>query len=89
VFRIEADWLLVCETSVRLITGQEEVSRLEFGDAEMTMVPGVRLFCTGDVLGLPDPLVDSLAATERSSLDGVYGLAVRADAGDIHRAADR
>jgi hypothetical protein len=32
VFRIEVGWLLVCETSVRLVTDQEEVSRLELGD---------------------------------------------------------
>ena len=28
----ENGWLLVCETSVRLIIGQEEGSRIEFGD---------------------------------------------------------
>ena len=32
VFRIEDGWVLVCETSVRLVTGPEEVSRLEFGE---------------------------------------------------------
>jgi hypothetical protein len=32
VFKIDAGWLLVCETSVRLIIGQEEVSRVELGD---------------------------------------------------------
>ena len=32
VFKIENGWLLVCETSVRLIIGQEERSRVELGD---------------------------------------------------------
>src|SRR3984957_6837304 len=32
VFRTEAGWVLVCETSVRLVTGQEEASRIELGD---------------------------------------------------------
>ena len=32
VFKTENGWLLVCETSVRLIVGQEERSRVEFGD---------------------------------------------------------
>ena len=32
VFKIDVGWLLVCETSVRLIIGQEEVSRVELGD---------------------------------------------------------
>jgi hypothetical protein len=32
VFRTEAGWLLVCETSVRLIINQEETSRIEVGD---------------------------------------------------------
>jgi hypothetical protein len=31
-FKTENSWLLVCETSVRLIIGQEERSRVEFGD---------------------------------------------------------
>lgn len=32
VFKTENGWLLVCETSVRLIVGQEDRSRVEFGD---------------------------------------------------------
>jgi len=32
VFKIENGWLLVCETSVRLIIGQDERSRVELGD---------------------------------------------------------
>jgi len=32
VFKAENGWLLVCETSVRLIIGQEERSRVELGD---------------------------------------------------------
>jgi hypothetical protein len=32
VFKVENGWLLVCETSVRLIIGQEERSRVELGD---------------------------------------------------------
>jgi hypothetical protein len=32
VFKIDPGWLLVCETSVRLIIGQEETSRIEAGD---------------------------------------------------------
>jgi hypothetical protein len=31
-FKTENGWLLVCETSVRLIIGQEEQSRVELGD---------------------------------------------------------
>ena len=32
VFRAENGWLLVCETSVRLIIGRDERSRVELGD---------------------------------------------------------
>ncbi len=32
VFRTETGWLLVCETSVRLIVDGEETSRIEVGD---------------------------------------------------------
>jgi hypothetical protein len=32
VFRTTAGWFLVCETSVRLLVGQDERSRVEFGD---------------------------------------------------------
>jgi hypothetical protein len=32
VFRTHAGWLLVCETSVRLVIGQDERSRVELGD---------------------------------------------------------
>ena len=32
VFRTQAGWLLVCETSVRLVIGQDERSRIELGD---------------------------------------------------------
>ena len=32
VFKAENKWLLVCETSVRLIVGQQERSRLDFGE---------------------------------------------------------
>jgi hypothetical protein len=32
VFKIDAGWLLVCEASVRLITEQDETSRIEAGD---------------------------------------------------------
>jgi hypothetical protein len=32
VFRPEAGWVLVCETSVRLITGQDHVSRIDLAD---------------------------------------------------------
>jgi hypothetical protein len=32
VFRTEAGWVLVCETSVRLITGQDQASRIELAD---------------------------------------------------------
>jgi hypothetical protein len=32
VFKTEAGWLLVCETSIRLVIGQEERSRVELGD---------------------------------------------------------
>ena len=32
VFRTNDSWLLVCETSVRLVVGQEERSRVELGD---------------------------------------------------------
>jgi hypothetical protein len=32
VFRTNDGWLLVCETSVRLVIGQGERSRIEFGD---------------------------------------------------------
>jgi hypothetical protein len=32
VFKTDDGWLLVCETSVRLMSGQEERSRLELGD---------------------------------------------------------
>ena len=32
VFKTKDGWLLVCETSVRLVVGQEERSRVEFGD---------------------------------------------------------
>ena len=32
VFKVGNAWLLVCETSVRLIMGREERSRVEFGD---------------------------------------------------------
>lgn len=31
-FAVAGGWLLVCETSVRLFTGVQEVSRLEFGE---------------------------------------------------------
>ena len=33
VFRTAAGWVLVCETSVRLITGHDQVSRVELGDS--------------------------------------------------------
>lgn len=32
VFRVESGWLLVCETSVRLVVGREEISKVELGD---------------------------------------------------------
>ncbi len=32
VFKIETGWLLVCETSVRLLIEQQETSRVELGD---------------------------------------------------------
>lgn len=32
VFKTETGWLLVCETSVRLVVGQEERSRVELGE---------------------------------------------------------
>jgi hypothetical protein len=32
VFKTKDGWLLVCETSVRLVVGQEERARVEFGD---------------------------------------------------------
>jgi hypothetical protein len=32
VFKVDSGWLLVCETSVRLMVGQEERSRVELGD---------------------------------------------------------
>ena len=32
VFGTEAGWVLVCETSVRLVTSREEISRVELGD---------------------------------------------------------
>jgi hypothetical protein len=32
VFRTAAGWVLVCETSVRLVAGQEEISRIELAD---------------------------------------------------------
>ena len=32
VFRTHIGWLLVCETSVRLVIGQHERSRVELGD---------------------------------------------------------
>jgi hypothetical protein len=32
VFKAEAGWLLVCETSIRLIVGREETCRIEIGD---------------------------------------------------------
>jgi hypothetical protein len=32
VFRTHVGWLLVCETSVRLVIGQDERSRVELGD---------------------------------------------------------
>ena len=32
VFRTGAGWVLVCETSVRLITGQDQVCRIDLGD---------------------------------------------------------
>ncbi len=32
MFKTENKWLLVCETSVRLIVGQQERSRLDFGE---------------------------------------------------------
>jgi hypothetical protein len=32
VFRTEAGWVLVCETSVRLVTGRDEISRIELAD---------------------------------------------------------
>jgi len=32
VFRTEAGWMLVCETSVRLVASQEETSRIELAD---------------------------------------------------------
>lgn len=33
VFSTEAGWVLVCETSVRLITGQDQAARLDLADA--------------------------------------------------------
>ena len=32
VFRTAAGWVLVCETSVRLVAGREEISRIELAD---------------------------------------------------------
>lgn len=32
VFRVDAGWLLVCETSLRLSNGQREISRMELPD---------------------------------------------------------
>jgi hypothetical protein len=32
VFRVAAGWVLVCETSVRLVACQEEISRIELAD---------------------------------------------------------
>ena len=32
VFRTEAGWVLVCETSVRLVAGGKEISRIELAD---------------------------------------------------------
>jgi hypothetical protein len=32
VFRTAAGWVLVCETSVRLVTGRDEISRIELAD---------------------------------------------------------
>ena len=32
VFRTEAGWVLVCETSVRLITGQDQAARIDLAD---------------------------------------------------------
>lgn len=32
MFRVEAGWVLVCETSVRLVIGREEISRIELAD---------------------------------------------------------
>lgn len=60
VFRIEPGWLLVCETSVRLIAGKEETSRMELGD----VVEQVR-WESGDLV-----VEDANGATARIRMDG-------------------
>jgi hypothetical protein len=60
VFRIESGWLLVCETSVRLIAEKEETSRIELGD----VVEQVR-WESGNLV-----VEDARGATARIRMDG-------------------
>jgi|HubBroStandDraft_4_1064222.scaffolds.fasta_scaffold399983_2 hypothetical protein len=56
VFRTEAGWLLVCETSVRLIIDQEEASRVEVGDViERARWNGCQLLIE-DARGMTTPI---------------------------------
>ena len=48
VFRTDAGWVLVCETSVRLITGQGQASRIELADTIE------RVWWTGETLQIQD-----------------------------------
>jgi hypothetical protein len=48
IFNIEAGWVLVCETSVRLITGQDHASRVDFADTVE------RAWWTGESLQIED-----------------------------------
>ena len=57
VFRTEAGWVLVCETSVRLVTGREETSRIELADTVR------RAWWTGAALQVEDARGTTTALT--------------------------
>jgi hypothetical protein len=57
VFRTEAGWVLVCETSVRLVTGREEISRIELADTVR------RAWWTGAALQVQDARGTTTALT--------------------------
>jgi hypothetical protein len=53
----EAGWVLVCETSVRLVTGREEISRIELADTVR------RAWWTGAALQVQDARGTTTALT--------------------------
>ena len=48
MFRTDAGWVLVCETSVRLITGQDQAARIDLADTIE------RAWWTGETLQIQD-----------------------------------